>query len=571
MHRASKTPVRRVGWLGAILAMIVAIIPAALWAASPAGAVAGAAFTTTSDGSKVNANHYADKCDVYINGGPNNGANTLTDGYYFFAVLSPGGQSDPNDGTPNNLSDDEDTRSNRVVQVSDGKIVGTTGGHVIGDDPSTTTISDDQLVQLCDYADTTNNGGVYILALCLIDSAGDTAAVDPSDCKYDAFKVTASGGEPNSDLIALKDATPSFTRTFTWDIEKSVDKTSVSASGGSATFNYTVVATKSSAVDSGYTVSGEISVFNPNAGTVTGVAVTDAIGLTNCTVTGGSTSIAGGDSASFDYTCALAAADATSGTNMASVTWDQASIDSPGNSTTASANFNFANATPTVVGNSADVTDNFNLAGPVALTPSPITASHTYNYSRTIAIPATGCLSYTNTAVVTFQGGSDSDSETVTVCKLNSNGFTIGFWSNKNGQKLISDNKVAICTALSAYTNVLGTITNCASGSVLTNYVTNVIKAAEASGDGAPMFKAQFLATALNVWRTPSLGTTTIQLTSSEASLLGGSSCQTVSAILAAANAAYPTLSNAALTSKADFMSIKSLFDRINNNLQLTC
>ena len=571
MHRSPKKHAHRVGWLGAILAMIVAVIPAALWAAAPAGAVSGAAFTTTSDGSKVNANHYADKCDVYINGGPNNGANTLTDGYYFFAVMSPGGQSDPNDGTPNNLSDNVDTRSNRVVQVSDGKIVATTGTHLSVNDPSTTTILDDKLVQLCDYADTTNPGGVYILALCLIPSAGSSAAVDPSDCKYDAFKVTTSGGQPNSDLVATKDADPSFTRTFTWDIEKSVDKTLVSASGGSATFNYTVVATKSSPVDSGYTVSGEISVFNPNVGTVTGVTVTDAIGATVCTVSGGSSSIAGGDSASFDYTCALAAADATTGTNTASVTWDQASIDSPGNSTTASANFNFANATPTVVGNSADVTDNFNLGGPVALVPSPITASHTYNYSRTIAIPNSGCLSYTNTAVVTFQGGSDSDSETVTVCRFNSNGFTIGFWQNKNGQKLISDNKVAICTALAAYTNVLGTISNCTTGNNLTTYVTNVIKAAEASGDGAPMFKAQFLATALNVWRTPSLGTTSIQLTAGEASLLGGSACRTVSAILAAANTAYPTLSNPALTSKADFMSIKSLFDRINNNIQLTC
>jgi hypothetical protein len=189
-----------------------------------------------------------------------------------------------------------------------------------------------------------------------------------------------------------------------------------------------------------------------------------------------------------------------------------------------------------------------------------------------IPIPTSGCLSYTNTAVVTFQGGSDSDSETVTVCRLNSNGYTIGFWQNKNGQKLLSDNKTAVCTALAAYTNVLGTISNCATGTNLTSYVTRVIKAAEASGDGAPMFKAQFLATALSVWRTPSLGTTSIQLTNSEASLLGfASNCKTVNAVLAAANTRYATLANPTLTSKSGFMSIKSLFDRVNNNLQLTC
>jgi hypothetical protein len=513
----------------------------------------------------VNANHYADKCDVYINGGPNNGANSLTDGFYFFAVLSPGGQSDPNDGTPNNLSDDADARSNRVVQVSDGKIVATTGSHTVVNDPSTDTIPDDQLVQLCDYADTTNPGGVYILALCLIDSAGDVAAVDPSDCKYDAFKVTASGGTPNSDLIALKDATPSFTRTYTWTVLKTLSSSSVS--GTTATLNYSVAATKSAAVDSGWTVSGEISVFNPNVGTVTGVAVADAIGATVCTVSGGSSSIAGGGSASFDYTCALSAADATSGTNTANVTWNQASINSPGDSTTATANFDFANVTPTVVGNSAVVTDTFNGS---TTTLGTITSSTTFPATKLLTIPAGGCATATNTGTVTFEGGTNSSTVVTTLC-FNGNGFTIGFWQNKNGQKLISDNKTAICTALAAYTNVLGTISNCTTGNTLTTYVTNVIKAAEASGDGAPMFKAQFLATALNVWRTPSLGTTSIQLTSGEASLLGGSACRTVSAILAAANTAYPTLSNPALTTKADFMSIKSVFDRINNNIQLTC
>ena len=92
--------------------------------AAPAGAApAGAAYTTDNpgfyDGSysdqaclngpahtspSVNCNIYPDKRDVWINGGPSNGQNQLTDGTYFFAVLVPGGQPDANDGSAKNLS-----------------------------------------------------------------------------------------------------------------------------------------------------------------------------------------------------------------------------------------------------------------------------------------------------------------------------------------------------------------------------------------------------------------------------------------------------------------------------------
>jgi hypothetical protein len=41
-------------------------------------------------------------------------------------------------------------------------------------------------IRLFPYADTTNPGGVYILAIC---SLGEGYPVDPRDCKYDAFKV----------------------------------------------------------------------------------------------------------------------------------------------------------------------------------------------------------------------------------------------------------------------------------------------------------------------------------------------------------------------------------------------
>src|SRR5262249_17767629 len=68
-----------------------------------------------------------------------------------------------------------------------------------------------------------------------------------------------------ADLTVSKDATPSFTRTYHWMIDKSVDKTRIEiAEGGTATFNYTVSVSHDNGTDSGWTVSGNITVHNPN-------------------------------------------------------------------------------------------------------------------------------------------------------------------------------------------------------------------------------------------------------------------------------------------------------------------
>src|SRR5260221_9598286 len=48
--------------------------------------LSGAIWTTTKDGQTVNGNIYQKKCDVYLNGGPQNtsGGKALPDGLYFF-------------------------------------------------------------------------------------------------------------------------------------------------------------------------------------------------------------------------------------------------------------------------------------------------------------------------------------------------------------------------------------------------------------------------------------------------------------------------------------------------------
>lgn len=165
--------------------------------ASQALAVSGAAFTTFNahvDGaskdvcknSAINCNIYGAKEYVWLNGGPT--ANGLgPDGQYFFAVLVPGGQPNPNDGGAKNLSDDYDAYTNRTFTITHGEVSAYTGTHWLdngksGPKPNGLV----PYIRLFPYADTTNPGGVYIMAIC---SLADGYPVDPRDCKYDAFKV----------------------------------------------------------------------------------------------------------------------------------------------------------------------------------------------------------------------------------------------------------------------------------------------------------------------------------------------------------------------------------------------
>jgi hypothetical protein len=157
-----------------------------LFSTQGAWAVSGGAFTTVNpavDGPNhckngnpgVNCNIYDGKQYVWLNGGP--AANGLgPDGQYFFAVLAPGGQPDPNDGGAKNLSDDFDTVANRTFTVAGGEVSAYGGTHTYSP----------PLIRLFPYADTPNPGGVYILAICYL---GDGYPVAPRDCKYDAFKV----------------------------------------------------------------------------------------------------------------------------------------------------------------------------------------------------------------------------------------------------------------------------------------------------------------------------------------------------------------------------------------------
>lgn len=178
--------------LGGGLALALAIVLVGI-AAPPASyttfnAHVDGASKDVCKNSAVNCNIYGAKEYVWLNGGPV--AASLPDGDYFFAVLEPGGQPNPNDKFPGvedkNLSDDYDAYTNRLFTVLDGQL-SYAGSHwldngISGPKPN----GEPPYIRLFPYSDTTNPGGVYTVAIC---SLAEGYPVDPRDCKYDSFKV----------------------------------------------------------------------------------------------------------------------------------------------------------------------------------------------------------------------------------------------------------------------------------------------------------------------------------------------------------------------------------------------
>ncbi len=207
------------------------------------------------------------------------------------------------------------------------------------------------------------------------------------------------------DLTVAKTATPTFTRTYTWAISKDVDKTYIAQAGDTATFNYTVNASQTGVADSGWQVTGTITVSNPNDWEDITVNVSDAIdnGGT-CTVVGGaSLLVLKSASATATYTCTYAAAPSASAfINTGKATWDKAAAFTPTSEASGTASGAFSVPTGTV-NPSITVTDTFNAVtttlGTLTATNAPAFAAQTFTYSHTVTAPVGGCATATNTAV----------------------------------------------------------------------------------------------------------------------------------------------------------------------------
>jgi hypothetical protein len=91
---------------------------------------------------------------------------------------------------------------------------------------------------------------------------------------------------------------------------------------------------------------------------------------------------------------------------------------------------------------------------------------------------------------------------------------------------------------------------------------------ANCSGNCTSMFAAQFLATAFNVQRTSSLGTTKVVIPPSLSSLFDPQTCVSINTVLSVGNTYFTSIGADNLSTTT---ALKSLFDRINNNEALTC
>ena len=468
-----------------------------------------------------NCNIYAAKQNVWLGGEAvhGSGPNSLPNGTYFFAVLQPGGQQDPNDGGGNVLSDPApttntgagDSYANRTFTLANG-VIGYTGTHSFGSNK----------IRLFPFDDTPNAGGEYIMAVC---SLANGYPVNPSDCKYDAFKVKVADAPvctadctpvapEAAPLTASKTDAAEYTNTYAWGIAKTVDRTVVKQVGGTATFNYTVTVTHDAGTINGVKVTGTISVSNPNAAPVQLAAISDQLSDgTVCTVSNAATQIAAQSSASFAYQCSLSALPATPLDNSATASWTEQSLSDGSHLAAGSAN---ASATgiafaENVVDGSVNLTDSF--AGSLGALDRTSASPMTYTYARTIGVAANVCNTYGNVAsYLAASGTTGSASQSVMVCGNVAGGLTIGFWQNKNGQAIISGgastsgvcNSGAYLRTYAPFRDVSATAT-CAQ---VASYATAIIKAASASSAAMnAMLKAQMLATTLDVYfSTASLG-----------------------------------------------------------------
>jgi hypothetical protein len=476
---------------------------------------------------QVNCNIYQDKTDVWLSGLPVQAS--LGAGTYFFAVLDPGSQNPgPNDGSAGNLSSSFDAWTNREFSVDASGNITNLGGHTFD--------SSVNEIQLFPYEDTSNPGGVYILAVCEVpQDPSDSPGVNPSDCKYDAFKVKNSQTVPGATSPTItKDAAGAFTTTYSWDINKSADKTLVQQIGGNAAFTYTVHVTHDAGTVGDVQVTGTITVFNPNTDTMTGVVTDQLSDGTDCSVTGGGTTASPASLVSGDnhlaYTCDIAGTTVPSSiNNVATVTWDDQTI-SDGFLAAGSASFTFTSVpfTGTNVDRCTTVTDPVPSGGTSIDNPFPATvcvgdagppadggagtgttAGFTFVYHTTYPVLA-GCKNYTNTATESTDG--KFSSVVVTVCgPLKTSALTIGFWKTTNGQGLIG----TYCapsgkTSLATYLSSLAPFADAAgkSCSQLQTYVTGILKGATATNMNV-MLRAQMLGTALDVYFSdPTMGYT---------------------------------------------------------------
>ena len=259
----------------------------------------------------------------------------------------------------------------------------------------------------------------YVDGVWTMEEFVNTATIDETG-QNDSAEVNLTCYAP----VVSKDAAGTFDKTYTWDVEKTVDPTGDSGMpGDTLSWTWTVTVTKIPAADKNFAVSGTISVSNPHPTSAMTVALEDVL--------------SDGTVATIEY-CATPAAEFVPIDGQISVPalttavcWYTASPATKAELNTVTATFNAidfaANAvigwTGNESGDSAELDDDQNPAFPITITEG---GTWTYSDSHT-------CSTYrwdydqethrynseeNNTATVTWEDGSDSASaKTSYACK----------------------------------------------------------------------------------------------------------------------------------------------------------
>ena len=223
---------------------------------------------------------------------------------------------------------------------------------------------------------------------------------------------------PCKDLVVAKSAAGSFARTYDWDVDKTAGAVTLSQSQGTATIPYTITAKRGAPVDTGFALTGSISVTNPNTAAVT-ATILDTLPGATCQVAG-SVTVPAGATVPVPYTCTFASKPSGPVVNHVELSWPRAGLlDGTVGADAAPVSY----TTPsTVVHGSVQVLDAFD-GGQAASLGTCSQATCTYQLSKTVALPSTPtCNEVSNTALVK-DGSSTLDTSTVgsSICRTAQN------------------------------------------------------------------------------------------------------------------------------------------------------
>lgn len=252
------------------------------------------------------------------------------------------------------------------------------------------------------------------------------------------------------DLDVTKTAVESFKRTYTWEIDKSVDNPGpiTVASGDSVTLNYTVEVDLVGYADSEFGVTGNIVITNNHPSrdaTLTGV--TDLAGTISGVVTCPPLTVPkNGGTLTCTYTTALQTSATPFGSkNTATATQQLYTFNSSLTPTadgtknySGEAAIDFAEAAMTEIDESIDVTDSY--AGFLGTVDATDTLPKSFTYPRLVTAPTAECGEFIVDNTAEFETNdthtTGDDEVSVTIHVPCGEGCTPGFWQGGAGRKL---------------------------------------------------------------------------------------------------------------------------------------